>query len=414
MSDIQAFSTDDIPAVGGTASQAGHVVLRHASAITVEMADAARLAALDVEWTDLLTRADVSNVLMDPVMVAASADVFPESQCRTLLAWQAHAGGARRLAGIWAFSIGRPIQSAIAMDVLNTPPGPHRYLSAPVVDRAHLDETLHAMLDILANDPQLPRIAALEAMITDSPTMDALRRVLASRGTEPCTLEVFQRPKLEAGVDGKTYLEKALSSSSRKKLRQHRRRLGEKGALTSGVISEPGQVRDALEDFMRIEAAGWKGRQGTALLCDPRNAAFIRKSMPAMAERGRASIHALYLDGKPISMQLVVRAGGAAFTWKTAYDESYQEFSPGMLLLEDYTTAFLADKSITHVDSCAHDDSGYMSVWTGRQPIADIWIDTSRGGSLSFKVTSRLQKLYRDLRSRTKTLYLALQERRKR
>jgi CelD/BcsL family acetyltransferase involved in cellulose biosynthesis len=413
MSDIQAFSTVDISAVIGTASQACRTTGR-TSAIAVEMVDAARLAKLDADWTDLLSRADVSNVLMEPVMVAASADVFPESQCRALLAWQAQPDGARQLTGIWAFSVGRPVQSAIAMNVLNTPPGPHRYLSAPVIDRAHLDETLHAMLDTLAGDPQLPKIAALEAMLMDGPTMESLRRVLAARGTAPCVLEEFQRPKLEAGVDGKTYLEKALSSSSRKKLRQHRRRLGEKGVLTSGVICEPEQIRDALEDFMRIEAAGWKGRQGTALLCDPRNAAFIRKSMPAMAERGRASIHALYLDGKPVSMQLVVRAGGAAFTWKTAYDESYQDFSPGMLLLEDYTTAFLADSTITHVDSCSHDDSGYMSVWTGRQTIADIWIDTGRGGSASFKVLSRLQKLYRDLRSQTKALYLSLQERRKR
>jgi CelD/BcsL family acetyltransferase involved in cellulose biosynthesis len=413
MSDIQAFSTDDIPAVGGSASQAGRLS-GHASDIAVEMVDAARLTELDAEWTDLLTRADVSNVLMDPVMVAASADVFPESQCRTLLAWRSQPGGARQLAGIWAFSVGRPVQSAIAMNVLNTPPGPHRYLSAPVIDRTLLDDTLHAMLDTLAGDPQLPKIAALEAMLMDSPTMEALRRVLAARGTAPCMLEEFQRPKLESGVDGKTYLEKALSSSSRKKLRQHRRRLGEKGSLTSEIFGDPQQIRHALEDFMRIEASGWKGRQGTALLCDPRNAAFIRKSMPAMAERGRASIHALYLDGKPISMQLVVRAGSAAFTWKTAYDESYQDFSPGMLLLEDYTTAFLADRSITHVDSCAHDDSGYMSVWTSRQPIADIWIDTGRGGSVTFRALSGLQKLYRELRSRTKSVYLTLQERRKR
>jgi len=414
MSDIQAFSTGDILSVGSTALKADYDAFRQPSAIAVELADASRLPTLNAEWVDLLTRADVSNVLMDPVMIAASAEVFPESRCQTLLAWRAQPGGTRQLTGIWAFSIGRPIQSAIAMNVLNTPPGPHRYLSAPVIDRAHLDETLHAMLDALAGDPRLPRIAALEAMVTDSPTMDALQRVLAARGTAPCTLEEFRRPKLEAGIDGKTYFEKALSSSTRKKLRQHRRRLGEKGTLTSAVIAEPEQVRTALEDFMRIEASGWKGRQGTALLCDAQNAAFIRKSMLAMAERGRASVHALYLDGKPISMQLVVRAGAAAYTWKTAYDESYQDFSPGMLLLEDYTTAFLADKTIAYVDSCAHDDSSYMSVWTSRQPIADIWIDTGRGGSMSFKVLSRLQRLYRDLRSQTKAAYLALKERRKR
>ena len=51
-------------------------------------------------------------------------------------------------------------------------------------------------------------------------------------------------------------------------------------------------------------------------------------------------------------MQLVVRAGTAAFTWKTAYDERFRDFSPGMLLLEDYTAALLADERIAFADSC--------------------------------------------------------------
>ena len=52
-------------------------------------------------------------------------------------------------------------------------------------------------------------------------------------------------------------------------------------------------------------------------------------------------------------MQIVLRAGPTAFTWKTAYDEALRDFSPGMLLLEDYTAAFLADPSIATVDSCS-------------------------------------------------------------
>jgi len=108
------------------------------------------------------------------------------------------------------------------------------------------------------------------------------------------------------------------------------------------------------------------------------------------------------------------RAGAAAFTWKTAYDEQFQDFSPGMLLLEDYTTAFLADKSIAYVDSCAHDDSGYMSAWIERQAVADLWIDARRGGSLAFRVLSGSQKRYRDARAMTKSAYLALQSWRKR
>jgi CelD/BcsL family acetyltransferase involved in cellulose biosynthesis len=407
MSDVQAFVAGDIPAVAVAPATAG--VQRGVQSVTVEIADAAQLAEWRPCWIDLLTRADAPNALMDPTVVQAAAEVFPEAQIRALLAWKSPVNGQRQLAGIWAFSVGRPHQSAFPVRVLTFPPGPHRYLATPVIDRSCLDETLHAMLDALAADPNLPKIAALEAMGTDSLTMAALERVLAARGSSACILEQFRRPKLASELDGKSYLEKALSNSSRKKLRQHRRRLAEKGALTTVVATEPEPVRQAVEDFMRIEASGWKGRQGTALLCNAGTAAFMRNAIAKMAELRCASIHALYLDQRPVSMQIVVRAGAVAFTWKTAYDEEFHDFSPGMLLLEDYTAAFLADKSIASVDSCAHDDSGYMSAWTERQPVADLWIDARRGGSVTFQILSGLQKHYRAMRALMKSAYLALQ-----
>jgi CelD/BcsL family acetyltransferase involved in cellulose biosynthesis len=198
-----------------------------------------------------------------------------------------------------------------------------------------------------------------------------------------------------------------VSASTRKKLRQHRRKLAEKGALTSVVVSEPDAVRWALDEFLSMELAGWKGRQGTALLNSNADAAFMRSAVGALADAGGASIHSLYLDTRPVSMQIVVRSGAAAFTWKTTYNEAFQDYSPGMLLLEDYTSAFLQDKSIAFVDSCSFDDSGFMSAWTERQPVVDLWIDTRRGGSPMFRALCLLQQNYREARSTAKRLYLA-------
>jgi hypothetical protein len=101
-------------------------------------------------------------------------------------------------------------------------------------------------------------------------------------------------------------------------------------------------------------------------------------------------------------MQIVLRAGAAAFTWKTAYDEALRDFSPGMLLLEDYTAAFLADPIISYVDSCVYDDSSFMAVWSEREPMAELWIDARRGGSAAFAHLSRVQKFYLWLRKQAK------------
>ena len=171
-------------------------------------------------------------------------------------------------------------------------------------------------------------------------------RVLEQRGSAPCVFEQSQRPKLVSDLDGKAYLEKALSSSTRKKLRQHRRRLSEKGALTSVIATEPPSGAPSARRIPGDGSRWLEGPQGHGAAEQPADAAFMRGAVGALAEHRSAAIHALYLDGKPVSMQIVVRAGAAAFTWKTAYDEQFQDISPGMLLLEDYTAAFLADKTI--------------------------------------------------------------------
>jgi CelD/BcsL family acetyltransferase involved in cellulose biosynthesis len=405
MSDIPAYRTEDIPRTAPVAAATQHA----ASGISVEAVDAARLPEIDKAWADLLPRADAQNVFMDPALLAVAATTEPNVCHRALLAWKSVAGQ-RRLVGLWSFAVRRPRWSALPIHVMAAPAYTHGYLATPVIDRDCLDETLEAMLDCLAAERSLPKIVALDTMGTDGATYDALTRVLAHRGVTPRVFEPVVRPRLASPLDGKAYLEKALSSSTRKKLRQHRRKLQEKGAVASDIAAEPDAVARALEQFLAMEAAGWKGQNGTALLCDKGEAAFMRGAMAALAKRGNAAIHAISVDGKPASMQIVARAADVAFTWKTAYDEAYQDYSPGMLLLEDYTSAFLADKSIAFVDSCSFDDSGFMSAWTERRPVADIWIDVRRGGSVAFRVLGCVQKNYRDLRNAAKAAYRAWQK----
>jgi CelD/BcsL family acetyltransferase involved in cellulose biosynthesis len=373
--------------------------------ITAEIADISRLASLRQDWDDLVGRAAEPNAFMDPVLLRAAAENQPQTPLNALLAWKA-VDGRRQLAGLWAFSVGRPRKSPLPLRVLSIPPYFHGHLATPVVDRESPDATLDAMLEAIAA-ADLPKVLALETMGTEGPTMEALARVLAARNSAPCHFQSFRRPKLASDLDGKRYLEQSLSSSSRKKLRQHRRRLAEMGTLKHVIASEPDEVGHALENFLMLEAAGWKGRQGTAFLCDRTQAAFIRSAVVGMASARRASVHTLCLDARPVSVQIVIRCGEAAFTWKTTYDEQFQDFSPGMLLLEDYTAAFLVDAGIAFVDSCAYDDTGFMSAWSERQSVADLWLDARRGGSFAFRLWSNLQRNYRDLRGFAKDAYHA-------
>jgi CelD/BcsL family acetyltransferase involved in cellulose biosynthesis len=413
MPTVNAFTAANSYApVAGTApkqiasrARAEAIPLVPTAPIGIECAGGARLDEIESDWRDLIGRAHEPNVFMSPALVRAAEQHLADRRYVILLAWQ-DAGRAKALVGAWAFAVTPPPHSPLPVRVLHSPAIPHGYLATPVVDRTVADDALHAMLDFVDRAGDLPKTLVLDPICTDGPTMQALERVLRARRAAPFVMARAQRPVLASDLDGAAYFEKALSASSRKKLRQYRRRLAEKGALTLKVCDAPDAVGKAFEEFLELEAAGWKGRRGSALLCKPAEAAFARAMVSGLARRGAASVHALYLDERPVSMQVVLRAGSVAFTWKTAYDEAMHDFSPGMLLLEDYTKAFLGDDSIARVDSCAYDESSFMAAWSERQEIAQMWIDVRRGSSPVFLTLCRLQKVLLALRGVAKRGYV--------
>ena len=226
-----------------------------------------------------------------------------------LLAWRDTAAG-RKLVGFWAFAVCRAPRSIIPLSVLAAPPFAHAYLAAPTVDRDALDETLQAMLERIAGDPSLPKIVVLEATRAESATSRRSIACWPRAAARPAVLGRSMRPMLASKLDGKQYMEKALSSSSRKKLRQHRRRLAEKGALESKVVTETGSDRQCDSKSF----CAWRppaGRAARGRLCSAMRPTrrFTREMVAALAPQGDAAIHAIMLDGRPVSMQIVLRAG---------------------------------------------------------------------------------------------------------
>ena len=394
--------TNDTPRTDPVAARS--IPLKGGALIAVDVLRGERLRALDLQpyWQDLVTRAETPNVFMSPAVIAAAAAVDPGLV--VLAAWQPSVSGPR-LAGLWVFSVGRPHRSPLPIKVLRAPPITHAYLSSPVIDRDAVDVTLGAMLDAVANTPDLPKIIALDALSAEPAARDALARVAAASDSAVHVFAGGERPMLASGLDAKAYFEAALSASSRKKLRQYRRRLAEKGRLETRWFSTPDSVGAAFEQFLALEAQGWKGRAGTALVSNANDAAVARAMIAALANEGAASICALELDGCAVSMQIVLRAGSVAFTWKTTYDEAFGDFSPGMLLLEDYTAALLADPQVSAVDSCAFDASSYMGTWMERRHVADLWIGVGAAAQTQFRLATQLQSAFLRLRTTAKTLY---------
>src|SRR5690606_41085734 len=62
------------------------------------------------------------------------------------------------------------------------------------------------------------------------------------------------------------------------------RKLDQLGALSYNVARQPADIRLRMEEFLLLEAAGWKGRGRTAMINDRYRAAFAREAISNLAE----------------------------------------------------------------------------------------------------------------------------------
>lgn len=351
-------------------------------AITVEVATPERFLAVEAQWRDLAGRALAANAFMEPALVAAAA-AWQRDPVYVLLAWAAPSGPPpMRLLGAWAFTACRA-SPLLPITVLKTPVHGHAALGTPVVDALRSLAVVDRLIAAIADAPQLPKLLQIHALHLSGPLGEVMRQVFLSRRIRGLLIDSRRRPRLDARVRPAP-----LSRSRSKALRQKRRRLAEQGEVCCTHAVHPVAFGAVLEEFLALEASGWKGqgaRRGRAILRHRALSEFFRDALTALSARGLADIAVLRSAGRPVAMQVTLTSGQTAFTWKTAYDEAFKTCGPGLLLLEEVTALFSDDSRIESADSCNHRDDGYMAeFWSGRLDVADAVLDVRTGISAGF------------------------------
>jgi CelD/BcsL family acetyltransferase involved in cellulose biosynthesis len=343
-------------------------------------------------WDELIRRAS-SNVFMNPAALHAASETH-FAKVHMLLAWE-EGTGPRRLVGVWALQQRKP--APVWPTLLEALPYDYAFLSSPVVDPDFVAEVIPAFLAAIEQSPSLPNVVSLKDLDAESPSYAAIVGALSAHGCAQLKLSQSERPVATREVGVKK------SGSTRKKLRQDWNRLSALGTVDVVNVRAPGEVSQAFEAFLALEAGSWKGAQGTALLCDPADAAFVRRLVGDLAERQNASVALLRVDGKAIAAQVLMYCGSTAYTWKTAFDAEYGKYSPGALLIDKVTEELFATPGIETIDSCSAEGSFMAQLWAGRRTMVDLLVDVGAGKSVSFALEAGRQRGYhwlRELRNR--------------
>jgi CelD/BcsL family acetyltransferase involved in cellulose biosynthesis len=250
---------------------------------------------------------------------------------------------------------------------------PYGTLCTPLLDRHQAVEAATLLMQA-ARDASAHALL-LRDMSLDGAAMQAFIQVLQRDGLQPRVLSSYRRACLDATSDAEELLRDALGAKKLKELRRQRHRLAEHGAVNFDVVRSPGEVASAIETFLKLEASGWKGQRGTALMQVEGDATFIRRATVALAETRRCEIITLRAGDTPVAAGIVLRQQSRAFFFKIGIDERFAKFSPGVQLTLELTRHLCADPTIVSADSTASGDHPMINpIWRGRLTIGDVLI----------------------------------------
>jgi len=158
----------------------------------------------------------------------------------------------------------------------------------------------------------------------------------------------------------------SLSSRRRQDYRRARRGLERIGKIDVEIRSpDAATVEAEMAEAMRVEAASWKGREGSAMLTNPRLSGFFLQLAARLARCGDLRLCFLRLNGEAIAMQLAVVHGGRWWVLKIGYDERWAEHSPGIQLMWDVLREAF-QQGLTSFEMLGSAEP-WLTIWTREQ-----------------------------------------------
>jgi CelD/BcsL family acetyltransferase involved in cellulose biosynthesis len=243
------------------------------------------------------------------------------------------------------------------------------FLGVPLVRTGYETAFWQAFLGLMDRQPGRALFAHLNGLPNDGPVVTALTHVAHAQQRRFDCVGRTSRAFLQSDLSPQAYFDEAVRAKKRKELRRQKSRLSEEGVLTF-LRSDGDEGLEAwAEEFLVLEKRGWKGPNGSALGCVDATRNLFIEALKGAAFAGKLERLDLRLDGKPLAMLVNFLCAPGSFSFKTAFDEDYARFSPGVLLQIE-NLALLEQRDIDWCDSCAAEGHPMIdSLWADRRSV---------------------------------------------
>jgi len=193
------------------------------------------------------------------------------------------------------------------------------------------DVVYRAIWHSLASEIDGWDVLQLTQLPSTSRTIPAISRLASDERLPIGTWTSSDSPYLELAGTWDSYWG-TLPAKFRSNVRNRLTRLKSIGEPVLDMLSDKAAIANALDDAWRLEASGWKDKEGTSIASD----AAVRKFYTLLAERAadRGWLRLLFLSagGKRIAVSYSAVHDGRLFLLKTGHDREFHTCSPFKLL----------------------------------------------------------------------------------
>ena len=322
-------------------------------------------------WGDLCSRSVEDNVYYTPRYARALlSTVEDETSVHLALAWDG-----TDLVGLLPFIRPRlpfPLVGATSQAWQSK----YTFSCTPVLDKSNPGDAAAALLEAMTSAGEHEWL--IPAVNTDGPACRAMLAALERAGHPGLFLNRFQRASLDVTVSFDQHLKSGMPAKRRRDLARNRRRLEKIGRVAHKSYTRRADLDGAVAQFLSVEARGWKGKSGTALVCRDDTRQFAIDAFATMDGHSTCRVDVLMLNDEPVAAGVIVFAGRTGFTVKCAYDEKYASYSAGLLLELEVIRSFLTERWAERLDAATADAHVIDSLWPGRVEVADLLFSLSR------------------------------------
>lgn len=310
------------------------------------------------EWQSLENRSVESNVFLSPALIIPAVENLMPGERPRIITVRDHNGS---LVGLAIFH-GVTASKTLPLPHLRTIRTQHSFRSGFLIDAAVVETTVACLLDAL-EDAGWYGVEFTEQWL-DSPMMQSISDVCASRKYEWTELSSYQRAGFSPERITEQHLNDYWSKSRRKSLRQNITRLEKLGDWTFRIVRNGEDFSAAVERFLTLEHAGWKGEEGSSLKSTAYQQRFFREAVAGLAEHDCVFFAELLAGDSVIGSTSNFISANTVFAFKTGWDPEYSRVSPGIIMETELLRRSAEILSnVKFVDSCSKDDSYLAKLW---------------------------------------------------